>query len=411
MLSKCLELCNITSIFKRKGSINEFGQYRGIFRALVFRTILEKLIYNDEYYTTDDNLSDASVGARKKRNIRDNLFVVNAVFNSVKRGTEEPLDICTYDVDKCFDALWTHECINDLFESGLKNEKLTLLFKMNQSAQVAIKTAHGMTKRVSISNIIMQGTVWASLFCAATMDKLAKLAYKNKELLYMYKGKVSVPPLLMVDDILTVQKCRATSGAINSEVNAFIEQKKLRLGQKKCFKIHVGNKCNECTLLFVHEERMNEAQDIKYLGDILHENGKPKATILQRVNRGYAIVGQIFALLKDLPIGNLRILIGLELRQAWLINGTLFNSEVWHNVADSDIAHFVDIDKYLLRGLVKAHAKVPIEHLYLETASVPIEYIISARRLIYLQTILQRPDEELIKQIYVHQKANPSPGD
>ena len=63
---KCLELCNITSIFKRKGSINEFGQYRGIFRALVFRTILEKLIYNDEYYTIDDNLSDASVGARKK---------------------------------------------------------------------------------------------------------------------------------------------------------------------------------------------------------------------------------------------------------------------------------------------------------------------------------------------------------
>ena len=63
---KCLELCNITSIFKRKGSINEFGQYRGIFRALVFRTILEKLIYNYEYYTIDDNLSDASVGARKK---------------------------------------------------------------------------------------------------------------------------------------------------------------------------------------------------------------------------------------------------------------------------------------------------------------------------------------------------------
>jgi hypothetical protein len=28
-----------------------------------------------------------------------------------------------------------------------------------------------------------------------------------------------------------------------------------------------------------------------------------------------------------------------------------------------------------------------------------------------LQTVLQRPDKELIKQIYLHQKANPSPGD
>ena len=123
------------------------------------------------------------------------------------------------------------------------------------------------------------------------------------------------------------------------------------------------------------------------------------------------IVGQIFALLKDLPIGTLRVQIGLELRQAWLINGILFNSEVWHSVADTDIAHLVEIDKYLLRGLVQAHAKVPIEHLYMETAAMPIPYIISARRLIYLQTILQRSDHEITKKIYQHQKTNPSPGD
>ena len=282
---------------------------------------------------------------------------------------------------------------------------------MNQCAQVAVKTSHGLTQRVNISNIIMQGTVWGSLFCTATMDKLAKLAYQNKNLLYQYKGKVDVPPLEMVDDILTVQKCGAASSAINSEINAFIEQKKLTLGAKKCTKIHIGSKCDECSKLFVHGEEMAEAHEVKYLGDIIHENGRPKSTIMQRVNQGYAIVGQIFALLRDLPIGYLRVQIGLELRQAWLLNGILFNSEVWHNVADSDIAHFVEIDKYLLKGLVKAHAKTPIEHLYLETASTPIPFIISARRLIYLQNILQRSDEEIIKKIYEHQKTNPSPGD
>ena len=79
-------MCNITSIFKRKGSINEFSQYRRTFRVLVFRSILDRLIYNDEYCNTiDDNLTDANVGARKNRNIRDKLFVVNAVLNYVKR--------------------------------------------------------------------------------------------------------------------------------------------------------------------------------------------------------------------------------------------------------------------------------------------------------------------------------------
>ena len=69
------------------------------------------------------------------------------------------------------------------------------------------------------------------------------------------------------------------------------------------------------------------------------------------------------------------------------------------------------IDKYLLRTLLGAHAKVPLEHLYLEVAALPFSYVISSRRVLYMQTILKRPDEEIIKQIYKCQIENPVPGD
>ena len=46
---ECLQLCNISSIWKKKGPRNEFDSYRGIFRVTVFRSILDRLIYNDEY--------------------------------------------------------------------------------------------------------------------------------------------------------------------------------------------------------------------------------------------------------------------------------------------------------------------------------------------------------------------------
>ena len=156
---------------------------------------------------------------------------------------------------------------------------------------------------------------------------------------------------------------------------------------------------------------MKEAHDVKYLGDVLNEHGNPKATITERVNRGYAICGQIFALLRDIPIGSLRVQIGLELRQAWLVNGILYNSEVWHSVSENDIAPFVEIDKYLLKGLLSAHAKTPLEHIYLETAALPIPFIITTGRLIYLKHILDRPDEELTKKIYRCQSEKPTPGD
>ena len=93
-----LQSCNVTSLFKNKGSRKDYNQYRGIFRVTMFGNILDHLIFNDEYNTI-------VVGGRKGRNIHDHIFVVNAVIISIKKGQEEPCDITVNDVEKCFDAL------------------------------------------------------------------------------------------------------------------------------------------------------------------------------------------------------------------------------------------------------------------------------------------------------------------
>ena len=205
---KCLEFCNLSSIWKSKGSRNSFDSYRGIFRVTIFRSILDKLIYNDEYENLDKNLTDSNVGARKNRNIRDNIFVLNAIMNSIKKNNQKAIDCQIYDIEKCFDSLWLHEVINSLFEAGLKNDKLPLLFLENNNAQVAVKVNDRISKRVSIHNIIMQGSIWGGLCCVVMMEKLGKLIYNEKpELLYYYKGLVGTPPLQMVDDILGIQEC------------------------------------------------------------------------------------------------------------------------------------------------------------------------------------------------------------
>ena len=231
LFPEVLENCDISSIYKLKGNKNDFNSYRGIFRVPILRAILDRLIYNDEYKTVDEAMSDSNVGARKGRNIRDNIFVLNAVMNSVVNGKEEPIDVQVFDVEKCFDALWVQECINDLYDSGFDNDKLPLLFLENQNANIAVKTPNGTSKRVSISNIIMQGTVWGSLCCTASMDKLGKLVYNNADLLYKYKGEVDIPSLGMVDDILSIQRCSSDSVKMNAVVNAFIESKKLTLSK------------------------------------------------------------------------------------------------------------------------------------------------------------------------------------
>ena len=104
-IPEVLNVCNITSLYKHKGSHKNFDNYRGVFRVTVFQSILDRFIYNDCYSTIDENLTDGNVGARKSRNIQDNLFVLGAVINSVINGKEDPIQVQVQDVEKCFDKL------------------------------------------------------------------------------------------------------------------------------------------------------------------------------------------------------------------------------------------------------------------------------------------------------------------
>ena len=56
--------------------------------------------------------------------------------------------------------------------------------------------------------------------CTTTMDQLAQMVYLKEDLLYKYKGLVSVPPVCMVDDVMSIQKC-SDAVKINAAINAF----------------------------------------------------------------------------------------------------------------------------------------------------------------------------------------------
>ena len=111
----------------------------------ILRTILDRLIYNDEYDDIEEALSVSNVGARKGRNVRDNILVLNAITNSIINGKEKSVDI-----EKCFDALWVEECVNDLYESGFQSDKLPLLFQENQNAMIAVKCFLRKTIKINI---------------------------------------------------------------------------------------------------------------------------------------------------------------------------------------------------------------------------------------------------------------------
>ena len=209
---------------------------------------------------------------------------------------------------------------------------------------------------------------------------------------------------------MSIQKC-SESANINTTINAFMEMKKLTLSKKKCNRIHIGKGNEKCQELKIHETIMKNSEREKYLGDYIDKSGKIKATIDDRISKGWGILSEIKAIINEVPLGKYKVEIGLQLRQAMLVNGLLYNSEAWHSVNLNDLASLEKIDEALLRFLLNSHAKAPLESLYMESGAIPMRFIVASRRLNFLQTILKRDEEELTRRVFMAQLEDPLEGD
>ena len=175
-----LSYSRITSIYKGKGSKNDLNSDRGIYNLVKTRSIMDKLIYNTNYEELDGNMSCSNIGARKGRNVRDHLLVVNSVLNeAIKDDTK--IDAQVLDVKSCFDKLWGAETSNDVFESGLTNDQFVLSSKSNDECNVSIKMPWGkVSKNFKLNHIEMQGSVNSPLRCSITTDTLGKGILSNE---------------------------------------------------------------------------------------------------------------------------------------------------------------------------------------------------------------------------------------
>ena len=69
------------------------------------------------------------------------------------------------------------------------------------------------------------------------------------------------------------------------------------------------------------------------------------------------------------------------------------------------------IARMFMRRVFDCPVSTPIESYYLETSMIPIKCILIGRRLMYLWTILQKDDNELVKKVFDTQKKFPVKND
>ena len=215
---------------------------------------------------------------------------------------------------------------------------LNLLYLDNLNAKVAVKINNGITERVPVKNVEMQGSVWGSLKCTSSMDILNKNILEQKDLVYNYRGdpNIEIGVLGMVDDNLSISKCGTSSVMKNGVINSFIEMQRLTLSREKSVVLHIGKetKCKiSCPTLKVHKYDMKVVGSQRYLGDIISSSGTLKETIEDRRAKGWGKISDITGILSEMP-NSRKIEIGLKMRDAKLLNGMIYSSEAWSKISD-----------------------------------------------------------------------------
>ena len=115
---------------------------RGVFILVILRKILDKLIYGDKNDHIAGGMSDSNIGAQRKKNIKNHLFVVHGVINAVIKDGKSCIDIQIYDLVQVFDALWLADCMNDLYDTipaQQRDEKLALMYEGNNFCNLKLR--------------------------------------------------------------------------------------------------------------------------------------------------------------------------------------------------------------------------------------------------------------------------------
>ena len=154
LIPSFMNYANITTVPK-KGSRIEPKNERGIFRVSVIRSIFMRLIYNSKYPIIDQNMSDCQMGGRKYKSCKNNIFIVNGLIHeTLKRKSMKPICLQIYDYSQMFDTIDLKQAVSDLFDAGVVDDNLKLLFEANKNIMMAVKTPGGLTDRQMVTDSV-----------------------------------------------------------------------------------------------------------------------------------------------------------------------------------------------------------------------------------------------------------------
>ena len=310
----------------------------------------------------------------------------------------------------------------------------SLLHQANAEVQMAVKTPAGLTDRQTITDSVLQGDTWGSILASAQVDSIGQECMEAGHY-YLYKDKLPVGFLGLVDDIVSISEAGYKAQQQNVFLNLKTAEKSLKFGVKKCKSLLISkNKSDFYSDLMVDkwevkyednpltgdldlveefcgQTRLERVDKQMYLGFVISSVGDNMANIEHVKNKSIGIVKKIFNKLNSLHLKQYYFECSKIFLNVLLRPSILYASEAYYNLKESEIRQLERIEENFLRNILNTSKGCPIVQLYLELGHIPARVEIQKIRLMYLQYILHQSDESSLSQFFKLQFESPTRGD
>ena len=411
-------LCH--QLYKGKGEKKDFCNQRFIHTKEDVPKGFEQIVINKSKPHMVQNCTKFQIGAIPGHQPAEHLFTIKSII-SFFRSSNRPLFLQCFDIKKYFDSENLKDAMNTIYNYGVKGKLYNLIYELNKSSQIKIKTSVGVTDSFEVGPTVAQGSIGGGLISSCNLDFTLNKYFKNSSSEIFYHD-LRLQPLVYQDDLgrFSDSIISAQDGA--RKIESCMESKLLDLhSDKSCFLI-IGNQSQrkiaqkelKVNPILLYGRPMKEKQKEKYLGDFIHSDGNAasaEATVSDRYGRilvGAFEIRQIVENSQSLIIGGIKA--GMHLWETAYIPSLLNNCQTWVEVSEDTVDKLEELQNKFFRSILSVPRTTPKAALIWEMGGLKMKWRIAEKKLVFMNQILHQNPGSLARQVQQIQESENLPG-
>ena len=248
------------------------------------------------------------LGGKTGMRVQFHIYVVKSVMAMVEEKKTGEI-IYTADIKKFFDKEVLVDCMDVIAKAQVDPKVYMNWYQLNQRCQVAVVTGAGMSEEGDAGEVVGQGSRGAALVSQLKVDKVVDSYFSGSTDEECYGG-VRLQPLSWQDDLLGMAEdasrvqasmTRLAYAMAESQLTVHPDKSGYIMYGKKKYREQVSKETEEDPVKF-GDIPMKKMEQMKYLGDMLHEDGltaSVDATVMDRMAKVKGSIFELKALCED----------------------------------------------------------------------------------------------------------------